>query len=98
MSSLALDHSRRRASRSLLRSSPTDSTRKRLPASASNSRWNCREVLTLVTKGLPNKVIARQLFISEATVKSHLVHLFGKLGADNRTAAVAAARRAGVIR
>jgi hypothetical protein len=35
---------------------------------------------------------------SEATVKSHLVHLFGKLGVDNRTAAVAAARQAGVIR
>lgn len=55
-------------------------------------------VLTLVAKGLPNKMIARQLFISEATVKSHLVHLFGKLGVDNRTAAVAAARQGGVIR
>lgn len=56
------------------------------------------EVLGEVAKGLSNREIARALFISEATVKSHLVHLFGKLGADSRTAAVAAARAAGLIR
>jgi DNA-binding NarL/FixJ family response regulator len=71
-------------------------TRLRSPAPELSAREI--EVLTLVAKGLPNKMIARQLFISEATVKSHLVHLFGKLGVDNRTAAVAAARQAGVIR
>jgi len=71
-------------------------TRLRSPAPELSAREV--EVLTLVAKGLPNKTIARQLFISEATVKSHLVHLFGKLGVDNRTAAVAAARQAGVIR
>jgi len=71
-------------------------TRLRSPAPELSAREI--EVLTLVAKGLPNKTIARQLFISEATVKSHLVHLFGKLGVDNRTAAVAAARQAGVIR
>jgi len=71
-------------------------TRLRSPAPELSAREI--EVLTLVTKGLPNKTIARQLFISEATVKSHLVHLFAKLGVDNRTAAVAAARQAGVIR
>lgn len=71
-------------------------TRLRSPAPELSAREI--EVLILVTKGLPNKIIARQLFISEATVKSHLVHLFVKLGVDNRTAAVAAARQAGVIR
>lgn len=56
------------------------------------------EVLEQVAQGLSNQEIARTLFISEATVKSHLVHAFGKLDADSRTGAVAAARRAGLIR
>lgn len=55
------------------------------------------EVLRLVATGLGNRAIARQMFVSEATVKSHLNHAFGKLGVDNRTAAVAAARSAGLI-
>ena len=57
-----------------------------------------REVIALVADGLANRQIARQLFLSEATVKTHLVHVFTKLGVDNRTAAVAAARASGVIR
>ncbi|MGH3425653.1 MAG: response regulator [Nocardioidaceae bacterium] len=56
------------------------------------------EVLDQVARGLSNREIARALFISEATVKSHLVHAFDKLGADSRTGAVAAARTAGLIR
>ncbi|MCM3660650.1 response regulator transcription factor [Georgenia satyanarayanai] len=55
------------------------------------------EVLTLVARGRSNKETARELFISEATVKTHLNHAFAKLGVDNRTAAVAAARSAGLI-
>jgi len=55
------------------------------------------EVLARVADGLANKEIARVLFISEATVKTHLVHIFGKLRADNRTSAVAAARAHGLI-
>ncbi len=55
------------------------------------------EVLALVADGLSNRDIARRLVVSEATVKTHLNHAFGKLGADNRTAAVAAARRAGLL-
>lgn len=55
------------------------------------------EVLRLVAAGRSNKETAKELFISEATVKSHLYHAFAKLGVDNRTAAVAAARTAGLI-
>ncbi|MDI1463927.1 response regulator transcription factor [Catellatospora sp. KI3] len=56
------------------------------------------EVLQLVAAGHSNSAIARQLFITEATVKSHLVQVFAKLGVDNRTAATAEARRRGIIR
>ncbi|MFB9732483.1 response regulator [Ornithinimicrobium kibberense] len=56
-----------------------------------------REVLQLVAEGLSNRGIARRLVVSEATVKTHLNHVFGKLGVDSRTAAVAAARAAGLI-
>lgn len=55
------------------------------------------EVLGLVAHGLSNRDIARRLVVSEATVKTHLNHVFGKLGVDNRTAAVAAARGAGLL-
>ncbi|MGM0362501.1 response regulator, partial [Streptomyces griseoaurantiacus] len=48
-----------------------------------------REVLALVARGTPNREIARALFISEATVKTHLTHLYGKLGVKDRAAAVA---------
>lgn len=55
------------------------------------------EVLRQVALGRSNREIARELVVSEATVKTHLVHAFGKLGVDNRTAAVAAARRTGLL-
>lgn len=55
------------------------------------------EVLRLVAEGRANKEIARALFISEGTVKTHLVHIFGKLRADSRTSAVAAARAHGLL-
>lgn len=56
------------------------------------------EVLTLVADGLSNQAIARRLFLTEGTVKSHLVRIFGKLGVDSRTAAVAAASKQGLLR
>jgi DNA-binding NarL/FixJ family response regulator len=56
------------------------------------------EILTLVARGLSNRAIARELFVTEATVKSHLVHVFSKLSVDSRTAAVAVARDRGLIR
>ncbi|GMA21490.1 response regulator transcription factor [Arsenicicoccus piscis] len=55
------------------------------------------DVLRLVAQGLSNRDTAARLFVSEATVKSHLIHVFSKLGVDSRTAAVAAARAAGLI-
>lgn len=50
------------------------------------------EILQAVATGHTNKEIAQELFISQATVKTHLVHIFDKLGVDNRTSAVAKAR------
>lgn len=56
-----------------------------------------REVLVLVAKGTSNREIARELFISEATVKTHLTHLYGKLGVKDRAAAVAVAYDRGIL-
>jgi DNA-binding NarL/FixJ family response regulator len=56
------------------------------------------EVLTLVARGLSNGEIARELFIGEATVKTHLLHVFDKLGVSDRTAAVTTAMQRGVLR
>ena len=55
------------------------------------------EVLTLVGQGLSNTQIAERLVVTEATVKSHLVHVFTKLDVASRTAAVAAARAEGLL-
>jgi DNA-binding NarL/FixJ family response regulator len=55
------------------------------------------EVLELVAKGSSNADVAARLFISEATVKTHLLHIFGKLGVDDRTAAVVSAMERGII-
>ncbi len=56
------------------------------------------EILQLVAQGANNKEIARKLLISESTVKTHLLHIFGKLGAADRTAAVTIALKRGIIR
>lgn len=50
------------------------------------------EILRALATGAGNKQLAKQLFISEATVKTHLIHIYQKLGVDNRTAAVSTAR------
>lgn len=55
------------------------------------------EVLQLVAHGRSNREIGAALFLSEATVKSHLVHINTKLGVRSRTSAVAAAREAGML-
>ncbi|GIF35841.1 response regulator [Actinoplanes xinjiangensis] len=55
------------------------------------------EVLRLVARGLTNADIGRQLFISEATVKTHLLRVFNKLDVADRTAAVTTAMRHGII-
>jgi DNA-binding NarL/FixJ family response regulator len=51
-----------------------------------------QEVLALVGEGLPNKLIARRLDISEKTVKAHLTRVFRELGVDDRTQAALWAR------
>ncbi|MEX1019514.1 MAG: response regulator transcription factor [Litorilinea sp.] len=56
------------------------------------------EVLTLVSQGHSNKDIARELHISTATVKTHLIHIYGKLGVSDRTAAVILALEKGILR
>lgn len=55
------------------------------------------EVLSAVATGQSNRDVARTLFLSEATVKSHLVQVFNKLGVRSRTAAVARARDQGLL-
>jgi DNA-binding NarL/FixJ family response regulator len=55
------------------------------------------EVLRLVARGHTNAEIGRELLISEATVKTHLLRAFGKLGVSDRTAAVTAALERGIL-
>ncbi len=55
------------------------------------------EVLAMLAKGSPNQAIARDLVVSLDTVKKHVGHVLGKLGAANRTEAVARARQLGLI-
>lgn len=55
------------------------------------------EVLRAVASGATNRQVAAALHVSEATVKTHLVHVFDKLGVASRTAAVARAREIGVV-
>lgn len=66
----------------------------------SDSMLSAREVeiLRLVAQGTNNKGIAAKLWISEATVKSHLNRAFEKLGAVDRTSAVTVALKRGIIR
>ncbi|MBQ1443164.1 MAG: response regulator transcription factor [Renibacterium sp.] len=56
------------------------------------------QLLELLATGLSNRAMAKQFFISEATVKTHLVHIYGKLGVDNRTAAISVAVQRRIIR
>jgi DNA-binding NarL/FixJ family response regulator len=70
--------------------------RMRTPGTALSRRET--EVLELVAAGMSNAQISKQLYLSQATVKSHLVHIYTKLGVDSRTAAVAAAKSGGLIR
>ena len=55
------------------------------------------EVLQLVARGTSNRQIGKLLHISEATVKTHLIHIFNKLGVDDRTAAVTVAIEKGIL-
>jgi DNA-binding NarL/FixJ family response regulator len=56
------------------------------------------EVLRLVARGTSNRDTAAALFVSEATVKTHLLHIYAKLGVNDRAAAVALAVERGLVR
>jgi two-component system, NarL family, response regulator LiaR len=56
-----------------------------------------REVLVLIGRGFPNKLIARELDVSEKTVKTHVGHVLAKLGVTDRTQAAVFAVRAGIV-
>ncbi|WP_025155890.1 response regulator transcription factor [Leifsonia aquatica] len=70
--------------------------RMRAPQASLSARET--EVLRLVAAGRSNTDVAAELFVSETTVKSHLAHIFTKLGVTSRTAAVATARERGILR
>jgi ATP/maltotriose-dependent transcriptional regulator MalT len=55
------------------------------------------EVLTLISQGLTNRAAAARLFISEATLKTHLLHIYAKLDVNDRAAAVATAFERGLL-
>src|SRR5215471_8097068 len=55
------------------------------------------QVLAMLAEGTPNQAIAKELFVTVFTVKKHVSHILGKLGAANRTEAVARARDLGLI-
>ena len=71
-------------------------TRMRAPAEENLSAREI-EVLQLVAKGASNKEIGKSLHISTATVKTHLIHIFNKLGVADRTAAVTTALEKRII-
>ena len=54
-------------------------------------------MLSLIAQGETNRGAAARLFISEATVKTHLLHIYEKLGVGDRAAAVAAAYDRGLL-
>ncbi|MFD8728725.1 response regulator [Streptomyces sp. NPDC059611] len=74
-------------------------TRVRTPTAPADTALSAREreVLVLVAKGTTNREIAAELFISEATVKTHLTHIFAKLGTKDRAAAVAVGYDRGIL-
>lgn len=55
------------------------------------------DVLRLVATGATNQAAARELMVSEATIKTHLIHLYNKLGVRDRAAAVAVAYERGIL-
>jgi DNA-binding NarL/FixJ family response regulator len=68
----------------------------RTPAAAALSQRE-REVLALIATGATNRAIAAALFISEATVKTHLLHIYAKLGVQDRAGAVGESYRRGLL-
>jgi DNA-binding NarL/FixJ family response regulator len=71
--------------------------RPRNPTPAAKLSAREREVLALIAQGRTNREAAAALFITEATVKTHLLHIYAKLEVPDRAAAVSAAHRRGLL-
>ena len=71
---------------------------RRAPSEAEALSEREREVLAMVDEGLPNKIIATRLAISEKTVKAHLTNVFRTIGVTDRTQAALWAERNGLTR
>jgi len=84
--------------RSFSASDLAEAMRRRLTPSGPQLSPREREVLQLLSDGLGVAAIARQLFISESTTKTHISKLYEKLGAANRAQALMTAMRLGLIR
>jgi DNA-binding NarL/FixJ family response regulator len=80
--------------------SPPVATRVLRAARADEPSLSAREIeiLELVARGTTNREAAERLFISEATVKTHLIHIYAKLGVPDRASAVAAAYDRGLLK
>lgn len=66
-------------------------------AGAGGGRILARRAPAGTERGTSNREIAAELFISEATVKTHLTHIYGKLGVKDRAAAVAVGYERGIL-
>ncbi len=76
---------------------PRQGTAEALPGIVEPLTGRELEVLSMLAAGSPNQAIAWELVVSLDTVKKHVTHILGKLGAANRTEAVARARELGLI-
>lgn len=85
------------ARKPVLSPSVTAQIMKRLTSPATTLTTREIEILQELASGATNRDLARALFISEATVKTHLVHIYDKLGVDNRTQAIDQARAQHII-
>ncbi|MCH8561826.1 response regulator transcription factor [Nesterenkonia sp. YGD6] len=85
------------ARKSVLSPSITAQMMKRLASPATALTPREIEILQQLATGATNRDLARVLFISEATVKTHLVHIYDKLGVENRTQAIDRARTQHII-